>query len=55
MPGAATTDDPHAALDDLTNYSLAKRDPETETFLLHRLILDVNRRGLAQAGTKAAA
>ena len=52
VPGAATADDPHAALDDLTKYSLATRDPETETFLLHRLILDVTRRGLAQAGTE---
>ena len=53
VPGAATADDPHAALDDLANYSLATRDPETETFLLHRLIQDVTRRGLAQAGTES--
>ena len=52
VPGATTADDPHAALDDLTKYSLATRDPATETFLLHRLILDVTRRGLAQAGTE---
>ncbi len=52
VPGVTTADDPHAALDDLTKYSLATRDPETETFLLHRLILDVTRRGLAQAGTE---
>jgi tetratricopeptide (TPR) repeat protein len=52
VPGATTADDPHAALDDLTKYSLATRDPETETFLLHRLILDVTRRELAQAGTE---
>jgi tetratricopeptide (TPR) repeat protein len=51
-PGAPTADDPHAALDDLTKYSLATRDPATETFLLHRLILDVTRCGLTQAGTE---
>ncbi len=52
VPGAASPDDPHAALDDLTKYSLARRDPAIETFLLHRLILDVTRRGLAKAGTE---
>jgi hypothetical protein len=52
MPDAASADDPHAALDELTKYSLATPDPQTETFLLHRLILDVTRRGLAQAGTE---
>jgi tetratricopeptide (TPR) repeat protein len=52
VPDVAGADDPHAALDDLVKYSLASRDPETETFLLHRLIQDVTRRGLAQAGTE---
>ena len=52
VPDVTSADDPHAALDDLVKYSLASRDPETETFLLHRLIQDVTRRGLAQAGTE---
>jgi hypothetical protein len=50
VPGAAEAGDPHAALDDLTAYSLATRDPEGNTFMLHRLVMDVTRRGLAQAG-----
>ncbi len=45
-------DDPHAALDDLTSYSLATRDAESGTFMLHRLVMDVTRRGLARAGTE---
>ncbi len=52
VPGATTADDPYAALDDLAKYSLARLNPATETFLLHRLILDVTRRGLAQAGAE---
>jgi Tetratricopeptide repeat len=51
VPGADADADAHAALDDLTAYSLATRDPAGETFLLHRLVLDVTRRGLAEAGT----
>jgi tetratricopeptide (TPR) repeat protein len=51
VPGAADEGDAHAALDDLTAYSLAARDPDGETFLVHRLIQDVTRRGLAEAGT----
>jgi tetratricopeptide (TPR) repeat protein len=52
VPDVAAAGDPHAALDDLAKYSLARRDPEAGTFLLHRLIQDVTRRGLAQAGTE---
>ena len=33
-------------------YSLVTRDPESGTFLLHRLVQDVTRRGLAEAGTE---
>ncbi len=51
VPGPAEAGDAHAALDDLTAYSLATRDPEGETFVLHRLVMDVTRRGLAQSGT----
>ena len=36
--------------DDLATYSLATRDPNGRTFLLHRLVQDVTRRGLAAAG-----
>jgi tetratricopeptide (TPR) repeat protein len=50
VPGAAEAVDAHAALDDLTAYSLAARDAEGEAFLLHRLVMDVTRRALAQAG-----
>lgn len=50
--GAPTADDSRAVLDDLTKYSLARRDPATKTFLLHRLILDVTRRGLTQSQTE---
>ncbi len=52
VPGAAEDSDPHAALDNLTAYLLAARDPEGETFVLHRLLLDVTRRGLAEAGAE---
>ncbi len=52
VPDGAGPGDPHAALDDLAKYSLASRDPEAGTFLLHRLIQDVTRRGLARAGTE---
>jgi hypothetical protein len=41
----------HAALADLTTNSLATLDPGSETFVIHRLVQDVTRRGLAQAGT----
>jgi tetratricopeptide (TPR) repeat protein len=50
VPGVEEAGDPHAALDDLTAFSLATRDPEGGTFVLHRLVLDVTRRGLAEAG-----
>jgi hypothetical protein len=41
--------DPHAALDDLTTYSLASHNPDGEAFLVHRFVQDVTRRGLAEA------
>ena len=47
----AKVEDPQAALDDLATYSLATRAPEGKAFLVHRLVQDVTRRGLAQAGT----
>ena len=49
VPGA-DAEDAHAALDDLATYSLATRDPEGNTFLVHRLVQDVTRRGLDEAG-----
>jgi hypothetical protein len=53
VPGVATEDAP-AALDDLAAYSLATRDPEGQAFLVHRLVQDVTRRGLEEAGTATA-
>jgi hypothetical protein len=50
VPGVAL-DDTRAALDDLATYSLATRDPDGGTFMVHRLLQDVARRGLAEAGT----
>ena len=47
---AADAEDAHAALDDLATYSLATRDPEGNAFLVHRLVQDVTRRGLDEAG-----
>ncbi len=52
VPGVEEESDPHAALDDLTAYSLATRDPRGGTFVLHRLVMDVTRRGLARAGAE---
>jgi tetratricopeptide (TPR) repeat protein len=49
VPSVAA-EDGVAALDDLATYSLATRDAEGETFLVHRLVQDVTRRGLQQAG-----
>jgi hypothetical protein len=39
-----------AALDDLATYSLATRNPADATFLVHRLVQDVTRRGLEASG-----
>jgi len=50
VPGVTEALDAHVALYDLPNYSLAARDAETEMFLLHRMVLDVTRRGPAQEG-----
>ncbi len=47
-------EDATAALDDLVAYSLVTRDVESGTFLLHRLVQDVTRRGLEAAGTTTA-
>jgi hypothetical protein len=44
-------DDAHMALDDLATYSLATRYSDGGTFLVHRLVQDVTRRGLGDAGT----
>ena len=52
VPGVSGGPDAHAALDDLATYSLATRDAEGETFLVHRLVQDVTRRGLVEAGTE---
>jgi tetratricopeptide (TPR) repeat protein len=52
VPNAAGDGDAHAALDDLVTYSLATRDAEGGTFLVHRLVQDVTRRELAEAGTE---
>ena len=49
VPGVAA-EDAVAALDDLATYSLTTRDAEGEAFLVHRLVQDVTRRGLEQAG-----
>ena len=43
-----------AALDDLATYSLVTRDPASGSVLVHRLVQDVTRRGLAAAGTATA-
>src|SRR6185295_15850824 len=48
VPGIAP-EDGHAALDDLVTYSQATRDPDSATFLVHRLLQDVTRRGLTEA------
>jgi tetratricopeptide (TPR) repeat protein len=53
VPGAEAKD-ATAALDDLAAYSLVTRDVEGETFLVHRLVQDVTRRGLEASGTTAA-
>ena len=50
VPGVAV-EDAIAALDDLATYSLATRDAEGDTFLVHRLVQNVTRRGLERAGT----
>src|ERR1019366_2912794 len=50
VPGAEA-EDAAAALDDLAAYSLVTRDAESGTFVVHRLVQDVTRRGLAEAGT----
>jgi hypothetical protein len=52
VPGAADDGDAQAALDDLVTYSLATRDAEGGTFLVHRLVQDVTRCGLSEAGTE---
>ena len=52
-PGAAA-EDALAALDDLAAYSLATRDSQGQAFLVHRLVQDVTRRGLEEAGTATA-
>lgn len=44
--GVPNGEDARAALDDLAKYSLATVDPSDNTFLLHRLVQDVTRRGL---------
>ncbi len=53
VPGAKA-EDAVAALDDLATYSLATRDAEGEAFLVHRLVQDVTRRGLEEAGSATA-
>ncbi len=53
-PGTPDDEDAHAALDNLATYSLASRDPVDGSFLVHRLVLDVTRRGLTVAGTDKA-
>ncbi len=53
VPGAEA-EDAAAALDDLATYSLAIRDVDGGTFLVHRLVQDVTRRGLEAAGTTTA-
>jgi tetratricopeptide (TPR) repeat protein len=52
VPGAADDEDALAARDDLATYSLATRDADGETFLVHRFVQDVTRRGLAAAGVE---
>jgi tetratricopeptide (TPR) repeat protein len=47
-------EDAAAALDDLAAYSLVTRDVDRETFVVHRLVQDVTRRGLAEADTTMA-
>ena len=51
VPGVEAQEEAHAALDDLAAYSLATRDAEGGAFLVHRLVQDVTRRGVEQAGT----
>jgi tetratricopeptide (TPR) repeat protein len=50
----AKAEDAAAALDDLAAYSLVTRDLDGGTFLVHRLVQDVTRRGLAGEGTTTA-
>jgi len=50
VPGPVA-EDPAAALDNLAAYSLVTRDVDSGTFLVHRLVQDVTRRGLEAAGT----
>jgi tetratricopeptide (TPR) repeat protein len=53
VPGAEAVDTA-AALDDLAAYSLVRRDIDSGTLLVHRLVQDVTRRGLDAAGTTTA-
>ncbi len=53
VPGAEA-EDAAAALDDLAAYSLVTRDVDSGTFVVHRLVQDVTRRGLEAAGTTKA-
>jgi hypothetical protein len=53
VPGVEA-EDVTAALDDLAAYSLVTRDVEGGTFLVHRLVQDVTRRGVTQTGATAA-
>jgi tetratricopeptide (TPR) repeat protein len=46
VPDAAE-DDLNDALANLADYSLARRDPDSQEFSVHRLVQDVTRRGLA--------
>jgi len=53
VPGVEL-EDVGAALDDLAAFSLVTRDVDSGTFVVHRLVQDVTRRGLAEAGTTMA-
>ena len=51
IPGAKR-ENLHAALDDLTAFSLVQRDAEGPFFLVHRLVQDVTRRSLSKKDQK---
>ena len=53
VPGAES-EDMRAALDDLAAYSLSRRATRCGRFLVHRLVQDVTRRGLDEAGSATA-
>jgi tetratricopeptide (TPR) repeat protein len=49
---SADAENARAALDELLTYSLATRDTNDRTFIVHRLVQDVTRHGLVEIGAR---